>query len=211
LTVTNRWGTGRAEAFSDGVFAIAITLLVLDIHVPASDFDHLWRGIAHQWPSYLAFATSFLTIGAVWLAHHAIFRRLEYLDDLSMRLNLLLLMATSFLPFPTRLVAEAIHNNDAERAAAVFYGLSLLVLSLVLAAMWRGIARHHADLLRPEISQKEIDRIGRATTPSLAFYVVVIALAILVPKVAAFGYLVIALLLVGSARSDTRLRRHPAA
>ena len=204
----NRWGTGRTEAFSDGVFAIAITLLVLDIGVPRSSFDNLWKGIADQWPSYLGFATSFLTIGAVWLAHHAIFRRLQYLDDLTMRLNLLLLMVTSFLPFPTRLVAEAIHDSDAERAAAVFYGSSLLALSIVLAAMWRGIARH-ADLLRPEVDQAEIDRIARATTPSIGFYVVVIVLAILAPKVAAFGYLVIAFRLVASARSDKQLR-HPA-
>jgi hypothetical protein len=77
-TVGNRWDTGRTEAFSDGVFAIAITLLVLDIRVPESEFNHLWHGIAHQWPSYLGYATSFVTIGGIWLAHHGIFRRLRY-------------------------------------------------------------------------------------------------------------------------------------
>ena len=70
--MANRWGTGRTEAFSDGVFAIAITLLVLDISVPEADFDDLWNGIVDQWPAYLGYATSFLTIGAVWLAHHGI-------------------------------------------------------------------------------------------------------------------------------------------
>jgi TMEM175 potassium channel family protein len=104
--VGNRWETGRTEAFSDGVFAIAITLLVLDIGVPASEFDDLWSAIFHEWPAYLGYATSFLTIGGLWLAHHGIFRRLRYANNRVMQVNLLLLMAVSFLPFPTRLVAE---------------------------------------------------------------------------------------------------------
>ena len=106
--VRDRWGTGRIEAFSDGVFSIAATLLVLEIAVPEADFDHLWKGIADQWPSYLSYATSFLTIGGIWLVHHAIFRRLRFADFNVTRLNLLLLMAVAFLPFPTKLVAEAI-------------------------------------------------------------------------------------------------------
>jgi uncharacterized membrane protein len=98
MGMRDRWATGRVEAFSDGVIAIAITLLVLEIHVPPSDFENLWRGIAHQWPSYLAFAMSFLTIGAFWLLHHGVFSRLRYADARIMRLNLLLLMAITFLP-----------------------------------------------------------------------------------------------------------------
>ena len=101
------WGTGRVEAFSDGVFAIAITLLVLEISVPESAFDDLWHGIAEQWPSYLAYATSFITIGWIWVAHHGIFRRLQYANRRVMLINLLLLMAVAFLPFPTKLMAEA--------------------------------------------------------------------------------------------------------
>ncbi|HVN61062.1 MAG TPA: TMEM175 family protein, partial [Gaiellaceae bacterium] len=69
--MSNRWGTGRIESFSDGVFAIALTLLVFDLAVPASSFDDLWRGIAHEWPSYLAYLTSFITIGGLWMAHLA--------------------------------------------------------------------------------------------------------------------------------------------
>jgi uncharacterized membrane protein len=84
----DRWDTGRTEAFSDGVFAIAITLLILEVSVPHSEFGNLWRGIAHQWPSYLAYATSFITIGAIWLVHHGIFRRLQYANSWVMRINL---------------------------------------------------------------------------------------------------------------------------
>jgi TMEM175 potassium channel family protein len=133
--VGNRWETGRIEAFSDGVFAIAITLLVLDIRVPVSELDNLWRGIVHEWPAYLGYATSFLTIGGIWLAHHGIFRRLLYANDPVMRINLLLLMAVSFLPYPTRLVADTIRNEDAERAAVIFYGLSLLAISALFGAL----------------------------------------------------------------------------
>jgi uncharacterized membrane protein len=75
--VGSRWGTGRIEAFSDGVFSIAITLLVLDIAIPASALGAPWYGIAHQWPSYLAYVTSFVTIGGLWMVHHGIFRQLQ--------------------------------------------------------------------------------------------------------------------------------------
>ena len=142
----DHWETGRMEAFSDGVFAIAITLLVLEINVPESAFENLWSGIANQWPSYLAYVTSFLTIGGIWGAHHGIFRRLQFANKRLMVINLLLLMAVAFLPFPTKLMAEAIHTQDAARAAAIFYGAALLVISLLLGALW-GCGR--ARPLRP--------------------------------------------------------------
>ena len=197
----DRWSTGRTEAFSDGVFAIAITLLILEVAVPEAAFDDLWRGIAHQWPSYLAYATSFITIGGIWMAHHAIFRRLQYANQQVMVINLVLLMAVAFLPFPTRLMAEAIHDNSALRAAAIFYGASLLVIQLLLGALWGSIARDRG-LLKPEVGEKEINAIMLATTPNLGFYIGVIVLAIFAPKVAAFGYLLIAIVAVVRARGD---------
>ena len=196
-----RWDTGRTEAFSDGVLAIAITLLVLDLNVPASEFDDLWRGIVGEWPSYLAYACSFLTIGAIWLRHHGIFTRLAYVDRRLMTLNLLLLMAVSFLPFPTRLVAEAIQNEDAERAAIVFYGTTLLVISVLIGALWATAARDR-KLLRPELDQAEIDAILIATTPSIGSYVVATIVAVALPYVAAVGYLVIAIALMLNVRGD---------
>ena len=157
----NRWETGRTEAFSDGVFAIAITLLVLEIGIPASEFDDLWSAIFHEWPAYLGYATSFLTIGGLWLAHHGIFRRLRYANNAVMRINLLLLMAVSFLPYPTKLVAEAIRDESAERAAAIFYGLCLLAIALLFSALWGAVARDR-ELLRPEVSDEEVNAILRA-------------------------------------------------
>jgi uncharacterized membrane protein len=199
--VRNRWGTGRIEAFSDGVFAIAITLLVLDIGVPPSAFSDLWAGIAHEWPAYLAYVTSFVTIGGIWMAHYAIFERLQNANARVMRLNLLLLMAVSFLPFPTRLLAEAIRDTDAERAAVVFYGTVLLVISIIVYALWWSIASDRS-LLKPEVSEREVDAITRAATPNIGFYVGVIVLALFVPRVAALGYLVIASAAVARARGD---------
>jgi uncharacterized membrane protein len=188
--VEDYWGTGRTEAFSDGVFAIAITLLVLEISVPESAFDDLWSGIADQWPSYLAYATSFITIGGIWVAHHGIFRRLRYANRELMVINLFLLMAVSFLPFPTKLMAEAIHDTDATRAAVIFYGACLLGISLLLALMWASVARDRR-VLKPEVGEKEITAMAVATAPSISFYVAMIALAFFTPRLAVFGYLVI--------------------
>jgi uncharacterized membrane protein len=197
-----RWETTRTEAFSDGVFSIASTLLVLDIAVLVSELDDLWSGIAHEWPKYLAYATSFLTIGGIWLAHHSVFRRLQYANAKVMRTNLALLMAVAFLPFPTRLVADALrHGLGSERAAVIFYGASLLVIALLFRALWRD-ATDDRELLMPEVSDAEVQAIGQATTPNIGLYAAVIAVAILAPRVAAFGYLGIAIVAVTRARGD---------
>jgi uncharacterized membrane protein len=199
--VGDRWDTGRTEAFSDGVFAIAITLLVLEIGIPASEFDDLWSAIFHEWPAYLGYATSFLTIGGLWLAHHGIFRRLRYANNAVMRINLLLLMAVAFLPFPTRLVAEAIRDRNAERAAAIFYGLCLLAIAVLFSALWAAVARDR-PLLKPEVTDEEVNSILIASSPSIGFYAGAIALAIVAPRAAAIGYLLIAVLSVLRVRGD---------
>jgi uncharacterized membrane protein len=199
--VAQRWGTGRTEAFSDGVFAIAITLLVLDLAIPSSAFSDLWHAIAEEWPGYLGYVCSFVTIGGFWMAHHSIFRRLDYANAAVMRANLVLLMTVAFLPFPTRLMAQAIHSNDAERAAVIFYGASLLVIALLFWALWRAVARDRG-LLKPGVSDREVEAIRVATTPNIRFYIFVTGLAILAPRAAAFGYLGVAIIAVLRARGD---------
>jgi uncharacterized membrane protein len=199
--VNDGWTTGRTESFSDGVFAIAITLLVLDLRVPASAFHNLWAGIAHQWPSYLAYATSFITIGAIWLAHHGLFHRLHVVNRTVMRLNLLLLMTVSFLPFPTKLIAQAIESTDALRPAVIFYGGTLLVISLLISALWRSAAGAR-ELLKQDVSEREIDTLLRASGPNVGLYVSAIALAIVFPREGAFAYLLVAIILLLRARGD---------
>ena len=198
----NRWGTSRTEAFSDGVFAIAVTLLVLDINIPASEFDDLWHAIVREWPAYLGYATSFLTVGGMWLAHHGMFRRLRYVDARVMRLNLLLLMFVSFLPFPTRLAAEAVRNTDSERVAIIFYGLTLFVITAIAGAMWTQVVRHR-ELLHDEVSDAEVAEITRRAAPSIGFYAGATLIAIPAPRVAAIMYLVIGVQGVLLARGDT--------
>jgi uncharacterized membrane protein len=152
--MSSRWDTSRTEAFSDGVFAIAATLLVLDLAVPQDEVQkHLAHGILHEWPGYLAYVTSFVTVGGLWLAHHGIFSRLRSVNGRVMRVNLLLLLLVSFLPFPTRLMAQAIRDANAERPAVIFYGLTLTAVSLTITALWRSVLSDRA-LLRPGLGQR---------------------------------------------------------
>ena len=184
--------TGRLEAFSDGVFAIAITLLILDIGV-SGDGRPGSAGARSGclWPSYLAYVASFSTIGAAWLAHNAITEYLERADAAFVRLNLLLLLFVSFLPFPTRLVAEYIHQDKAERVAVTFYGIILLLSSTMLLVLWRYAVR--ARLVRPDLADEEIELLTQRLTPGLGAYLVLIVSGLFRPVIAVIGFLGIAL------------------
>jgi uncharacterized membrane protein len=186
--------TGRLEAFSDGVFAIAITLLVLEISVPPDASDDLLGAFFDQWPSYLAYLVSFATIGVTWLRHTAITHYLHGVDTIFVRLNLLLLLFVSFLPFPTRLVAEHIREDPAERVAATLLGINLLLVTLVISTMWRYAIAHR--LIRPDADDTEVELLTQRVTPSLAGYVVLILVGLALPALAVIGYLAIALVLI---------------
>ena len=131
--------TTRLEAFSDGVFAIAITLLILEIKVPSSD-EIASHGLAYElldrWPSFLGFLISFLTIGIMWVNHHALFTYIRHVDRTLMLANLALLMTISFLPYPTAVLAEHLRDVTARTPAAVFYGLTLVVTAIAFNALW---------------------------------------------------------------------------
>ena len=183
--------TGRLEAFSDGVFAIAVTLLILDIGVSGTAGYDLGAAIRGLWPSYLAYVASFSTIGAAWLAHNAITEYLDRTDAAFVRLNLLLLLFVSFLPFPTRLVAEYIRQDKAERVAVTFYGIVLLLSSTLLLVLWRYAVR--AKLVRPDLADEEIELLTERLTPGLGAYLVLIVSGLFVPVIAVIGFLGIAL------------------
>jgi len=182
--------TGRLEAFSDGVFAIAITLLVLNIAVSSSASRHLLRSVIDLWPSYLAYAASFSTIGAAWLGHNAITEYLDRTDAAFVRLNLMLLLVISFLPFPTRLFADYLGQDSSERVAVTIYGTSLVLASTLLLVLWRYAVREH--LVRPDAADEEIQLLTQRLTPGLAGYLVLIIAGFFVPVVAVIGYLAIA-------------------
>src|SRR5215469_2633035 len=185
--------TARLEAFSDGVFAIAITLLVLDLAVPVTQQSekHLLDAIGDQWPGYLGYIVSFSTVGALWLGHNAITDYLNRADVTLLRLNLLLLLFVSFLPFPTRLLSEYITADKAERVAVTFYGLTLLVAGALLSLLWRYAL--HARLVRPDAGDEEITLLTHRLTPGLAGYALLIIVGLFLPVVAVIGYFVIAL------------------
>ncbi len=136
--------TARIEAFSDGVFAIAITLLILEIRVPESAaHGGLGRALVELWPSYLAFIASFMTIGVMWLNHHRLFSLIQKSDDGLILYNLLLLLGITWIPFPTALLAEQLRGPDS-RVAGVVYAWSFTALAIVFNLMWRHVVRAKA-------------------------------------------------------------------
>ena len=196
---------GRLEAFSDGVFAIAITLLVLELGVSGGAADDLLRGILDQWPSYLAYLTSFMTIGVIWLQHSAITNALRGADATLYRLNLLVLLLVSFLPFPTKLTAEFVHEEDAARVAAVFYGLVLLALALAITAFVRYAAENRrlvADHIEAEAMEAAL-----VHQPSFLFYGVGIGISLIAPTVGIGFYLVTSVYIGIPGRTIHRLLR----
>src|SRR3954468_24782975 len=133
--------TGRLEAFSDGVFAITITLLVLEIR-PPTNYERLLHGLFALWPSYLAYAVTFLFIGQVWANHHVMFDHIRAADRLVLLLNTVLLMVVAFLPFATSVLADALRSGHGQRTAVAFYGIAFGVTALTFNAVWQYARRH---------------------------------------------------------------------
>jgi uncharacterized membrane protein len=204
-TVREELPLGRLEALSDGVFAIAITVLVLELALEPDAADDALRAILDEWPSYLAYVTSFLTIGVVWMAHSTITGHLRAADGTLYRLNLLVLLLASFLPFPTKLVSEFIEEDEAERVAVVFYGLTLLALVMALTFFIR-YAFERPELLTEHVGAETAGR-ARQYRPSYILYLIAIAVGLLLPLVAVALYLVIALYAAVPARTIRRLAR----
>jgi uncharacterized membrane protein len=195
----------RLEAFSDGVFAIAITLMVLEIAIPAVKGEHLLHELIHEWPVYLTYFVSFMTIGAVWMEHSALVDALDHIDGIFMRLNLVLLLFCAFLPFPTRLMSEFAGDIPGERVAVVFYGAVLLMMTLMLLVMGRHAENDglFGDDLDDE--RKEKARVKYQLLPGLIAYIAGGALGLLSPKIGVLIYLLIAIYLAVPIRDVTRL------
>jgi uncharacterized membrane protein len=147
---------GRVEAFSDAVLAIAITLLVLQLHAAGGE-GSLAHRLGEQWPLYVSYLLSFLNIGIVWLNHHAIFSRLRGVDHVLVLLNLLLLLVVSVLPFPTEVLGDALRDGDFadQRTAALLYAGNFLLASAAFCALWLWAA-HERRLIRREMSDDAV-------------------------------------------------------
>jgi uncharacterized membrane protein len=146
-------GKARLEAFSDGVFAIAITLLVLTIPTP-SNFNDLGSGLADQWPAYAAYAVSFAVIGIMWTNHHTVFNHFARVDRDLVYLNLALLATVVFVPYPTGIFGEALQRGEGERTAAVFYSIVMTVNAVAWAAVWL-YGSSGRRLLTPEFPEEQ--------------------------------------------------------
>lgn len=157
--------TARLETFSDGVFAIAATLLILEIRAPTH--GSLTSGLLHLWPSYVAYAISFVTIGIMWINHHSLFKVIGRVDRTFLAINVLFLLVIAFIPFPTEVLARSLHGDA--RTAAVFYGLVNIAMAVAFSGVWfyAAIGRR---LIEPGADPRMISGISHSFAPGIPAY-----------------------------------------
>ena len=176
--------TNRLESFSDGVIAVAITLLVLNIAVPnPATTPRLGHALGVQWPIYAAYATSFITIGIIWVNHHVMLGRLARADRSILMLNLLLLMSIGVIPFGTALLATYLKQGHGQNLAAGIYGAIMLVMSVAFSILNRHILLARADLHRDQLPHEQRRQILFRSVTGLLPYAVATGLAAISPYV----------------------------
>ena len=190
--------SGRMEAFSDGVFAIAATLLVLEFSVSGDDLGH---ALVHIWPQYLAYVTSFLTIGIIWMNHHHTVSLIARTDRTMLFINNLLLLTVAFLPFPTKLVGDNLRGGD-EQAAALAYAGTLVAMA-ILHQVWWQYARRNRRLIGIETPDSALRAVDRAYWPGVPMYAAVFIVAFFSPLAAVvFTFAIAAFYLPSAALFD---------
>ncbi|MGH2694007.1 MAG: TMEM175 family protein [Actinomycetota bacterium] len=169
--------TSRLETFADGVMAIAITLLILEIDVPHVDEGHsLTTALADQWPSYAAYSVSFITIGIMWVNHHHMFTLIRVSNHMFLVLNVVFLMTIAALPWPTALLAEYIRDADERTVATLVYGGTMVAIAIMFNVVWRYAAGGHR-LLVPEADAAAVETITRSYILGPVSYTVATLLA----------------------------------
>jgi uncharacterized membrane protein len=207
--------TSRLEAFSDGVFAIAITLLVLELHVPTGH-EHLVQGLGDEWPRYLGYFVSFAFIGGVWITHSTLTRFIKAADPDLMRLNLLLLLFVSFLPFTTAIAAthlfasnlslhEVTISSPAERVAAVVFGVNLTLASLMLYLMLRH-AGHTPDVAADDLAEEELQAFARERRSAVLLQASATIVGGFLPLTAVVFYLALSIFTIVDPQRRVRVR-----
>jgi TMEM175 potassium channel family protein len=168
--------TSRLEAFSDGVFAVAITLLVLQFAVPDVESGKLFAKLVSQWPQLVTYVASFLTIGVVWVNHHTIFRNLRAVDRTIQFINLVLLLTVVLVPYPTALLGRYLNSGLDGSVAAAFYAVVMTVMAVSFQCLvaW---ALTHPNLLRPELEGASLGAVLPRFALGLVIYAVSIGLA----------------------------------
>ncbi len=171
--------TARVEAFSDGVFAIAITLLILEIKVPHEAGHDLWRRLLAEWPSYFAFVTSFATIGIMWMNHHRMFNLIARINPMLMIWNGVLLLGVTFVPYPTAVVAEYL-GHDGAKAAASFLAITYILIAIAFNLLWgyASSAARKPRLLRVPPGDAQVQAIRSAYRLGPLYYLVTLIAAL---------------------------------
>jgi uncharacterized membrane protein len=172
-------GTTRLETFSDGVFAIAATLLVLEIAVSTANGQDLGSELLRIWPSYLAYVTSFLIIGVIWINHHHCISLISRVDRSFLFINTLLLLVVAFIPFPTKLVAQYL-QKPGEQSAVFAYSATLLLMAVLYNVWWR-YARRNRRLIGDKVADSSLRAVDRAFDPGVPAYTIVLAVAFVSP------------------------------
>jgi len=174
--------TQRLEALSDGVIAIAATLLVLDLgHLDVSGGQHVFDAVLDEWPSLLAYLMSFSVIGLIWVAHHGMFERISSVDRPLLFLNLALLLVIGFIPWPTSVLAEFIDAGGVDAASATaLYSITMTIIGLVFTGMWWHLARHPEHTIE-SVTETQIRRSLRFSAVSPIVYGITIPLAFVSP------------------------------
>jgi uncharacterized membrane protein len=187
--------TARLETFADGVFAIAATLLILNVDAQVSgDAPHLGARLMHIWPSYLAYAASFVTIGVMWINHHTILTLVERTDRRFLLANVGLLLCIAFFPFTTRLVAEHVRGDGAQ-AAALAYGFTGVATAVMFNATWL-YASVGKRLLKHDAEPAIVSGITRTYLPGPWIYLIATLVAFLSPVASIILFGVIAVFYV---------------
>jgi len=183
--------TNRLEAFSDGVFAVAITLLVLNVQVPHIKDGSLLDALIKQWPVYLSYFISFATIGIVWANHHRTYEYIQRADHNLLILNLLLLMTVTLNPFTSALLAEYIQVPGEQQTAAFIYAAGWTGLAIAYNLMWRYAVRQ--NLVNPELTPEALKRITGRNNTGVIFYAVATVAALVSAAISVFTCFALAL------------------
>ncbi len=170
--------TARVEAFSDGVFAIAITLLILEVKIPSPGPTPLSLQLLRQWPSYVSVVISFAFIGIMWMNHHRLFNHIRRCDDTLMVLNLLLLLGVTSVPFPTAVLAAHLRQAG-ERTAVLLYNGTYVFIAVCFNVLWRYASWEERRLLGADVDRRSVHRISRQYAFGPVFYLLCFALTYL--------------------------------
>jgi len=182
----------RLEAFSDGVLAIAITLLVLDLRLPEDPVRSIASMLLEQWPAYLAYAVTFAVIGIMWVNHHALFHLVRQVDRTLLFQNLVLLLTIAVLPFPTAVAAEGLHRGGPDAKVAMFaYSLAMVANALAFGQIWNHILRT-PDLMRTPLPEAARRRAFLRFGGGVAAYAALCGLAFVSPLLTLLGHLAVA-------------------